>query len=74
MVVRGPGSIRALHKRIAASIPASPIVVAHQPPGVRDPIDVHDLHATLLHYLGIDHTPPPPSSSKVGKVVKDVLA
>lgn len=23
---------------------------------VRDPVDVHDLHATLLHCLGIDHT------------------
>lgn len=23
---------------------------------VRDPMDVHDLHATLLHCLGIDHT------------------
>ena len=22
----------------------------------RDPVDVHDLHATLLHLLGIDHT------------------
>ena len=21
----------------------------------RDPVDVHDLHATLLHLLGIDH-------------------
>ena len=24
--------------------------------GVRDPVDVHDLHATILHCLGIDHT------------------
>ena len=23
---------------------------------VRDPVHVHDLHATLLHCLGIDHT------------------
>ena len=23
---------------------------------VRDPVDVHDLHATMLHCLGIDHT------------------
>jgi len=23
---------------------------------VEDPISVHDLHATLLHLLGIDHT------------------
>lgn len=23
---------------------------------VRDPVDVHDLHATILHTLGIDHT------------------
>jgi hypothetical protein len=23
---------------------------------VRDPVDVHDLHATILHLLGIDHT------------------
>ena len=23
---------------------------------VRDPVDVHDLHATILHCLGIDHT------------------
>ena len=23
---------------------------------VRDPIHVHDLHATLLHLLGLDHT------------------
>ena len=23
---------------------------------VRDPVDVHDLHATLMHCLGIDHT------------------
>ena len=23
---------------------------------VEDPVDVHDLHATLLHLLGIDHT------------------
>jgi hypothetical protein len=23
---------------------------------VRDPVHVHDLHATLLHLLGIDHT------------------
>ena len=22
---------------------------------VEDPVDVHDLHATLLHLLGIDH-------------------
>ena len=22
---------------------------------VQDPVDVHDLHATLLHQLGIDH-------------------
>jgi Protein of unknown function (DUF1501) len=22
----------------------------------RDPVDVHDLHATVLHCLGIDHT------------------
>ncbi|MDB5295954.1 MAG: hypothetical protein JWO31_1937 [Phycisphaerales bacterium] len=23
---------------------------------VRDPVDVHDLHATILHLLGVDHT------------------
>jgi len=23
---------------------------------VSDPVDVHDLHATMLHLLGIDHT------------------
>ena len=23
---------------------------------VRDPVHVHDLHATLLHLVGIDHT------------------
>jgi hypothetical protein len=23
---------------------------------VKDPVHVHDLHATLLHLLGIDHT------------------
>jgi hypothetical protein len=23
---------------------------------VRDPVHVHDLHATMLHCLGIDHT------------------
>ena len=23
---------------------------------VKDPVDVHDLHATLLHCLGVDHT------------------
>jgi Protein of unknown function (DUF1501) len=23
---------------------------------VRDPVDVHDLHASMLHCLGIDHT------------------
>ena len=23
---------------------------------VRDPVHVHDLHATLLHLLGLDHT------------------
>jgi len=23
---------------------------------VRDPVDVHDLHATILHCLGTDHT------------------
>ena len=23
---------------------------------VEDPVDVHDLHATALHLLGIDHT------------------
>jgi uncharacterized protein (DUF1501 family) len=23
---------------------------------VRDPVDVHDLHATILHCLGVDHT------------------
>jgi hypothetical protein len=23
---------------------------------VEDPIDVHDLHATILHLIGIDHT------------------
>jgi hypothetical protein len=23
---------------------------------VRDPVQVHDLHATLLHCLGLDHT------------------
>jgi uncharacterized protein DUF1501 len=22
----------------------------------KDPVDVHDLHATILHCLGIDHT------------------
>ena len=22
---------------------------------VRDPVDVHDLHATILHLLGLDH-------------------
>ncbi len=29
----------------------------HRPPlGVaRDPVSVHDLHATMLHQLGIDH-------------------
>jgi hypothetical protein len=23
---------------------------------VEDPLDIHDLHATLLHLMGIDHT------------------
>ena len=23
---------------------------------VEDPVDVHDLHATVLHLLGLDHT------------------
>ena len=23
---------------------------------VEDPVDVHDLHATILHLMGIDHT------------------
>ncbi|MEY3284837.1 MAG: hypothetical protein RIR86_2850, partial [Acidobacteriota bacterium] len=23
---------------------------------VADPVDVHDLHATMLHLLGLDHT------------------
>ena len=23
---------------------------------VEDPVDVHDLHATILHLLGFDHT------------------
>ncbi len=23
---------------------------------VEDPVEVHDLHATLLHLMGIDHT------------------
>jgi len=23
---------------------------------VEDPLDIHDLHATVLHLLGIDHT------------------
>ena len=23
---------------------------------VEDPVDVHDLHATILHLLGLDHT------------------
>ena len=23
---------------------------------VKDPVDVHDLHATMLHCLGVDHT------------------
>ena len=23
---------------------------------VKDPVDVHDLHATIFHLLGIDHT------------------
>jgi hypothetical protein len=23
---------------------------------VEDPIDVHDLHATILHLMGLDHT------------------
>jgi hypothetical protein len=23
---------------------------------VEDPVDVHDLHATMLHLMGIDHT------------------
>jgi hypothetical protein len=23
---------------------------------VRDPVPIHDLHATILHLLGIDHT------------------
>ena len=23
---------------------------------VKDPMDVHDLHATILHCLGVDHT------------------
>ena len=23
---------------------------------VEDPVDVHDLHATILHLLGVDHT------------------
>jgi len=23
---------------------------------MKDPVDVHDLHATVLHCLGIDHT------------------
>lgn len=23
---------------------------------VEDPVDVHDLHATVLHLMGVDHT------------------
>ena len=23
---------------------------------VKDPVDVHDLHATILHAMGVDHT------------------
>ena len=23
---------------------------------IEDPVDVHDLHATILHLMGIDHT------------------
>jgi uncharacterized protein (DUF1501 family) len=49
---------------------------------VRDPVDVHDLHATLLHCLGIDHTRLTFKfqgrhyrlTDVFGKVVKDVLA
>jgi hypothetical protein len=49
---------------------------------VRDPVDVHDLHATILHCLGIDHTRLTFKfqgrhyrlTDVFGKVVKDVLA
>jgi hypothetical protein len=49
---------------------------------VRDPVHVHDLHATLLHCLGIDHTRLTFSfqgrdfrlTDVHGNVVKDVLA
>ena len=23
---------------------------------IEDPVDVHDLHATILHLMGLDHT------------------
>jgi hypothetical protein len=49
---------------------------------VNNPVDVHDLHATLLHCLGIDHTRLTFKfqgrhyrlTDVFGKVVKDVLA
>jgi arylsulfatase A-like enzyme len=48
----------------------------------RDPVDVHDLHATILHCLGIDHTKLTFKfqgrhyrlTDVFGKVVKPVLA
>jgi len=49
---------------------------------VRDPVSVHDLHATLLHCLGIDHTRLTFKfqgrhyrlTDVFGKVVKEILA
>ena len=40
--------------RLEAS--AEPLVICSRPPcTVVDPVSVHDLHATILHLLGIDH-------------------
>jgi Protein of unknown function (DUF1501) len=49
---------------------------------VRDPVHVHDLHATMLHLLGIDHTKltfkfqgrQHRLTDVAGKVVRDILA
>jgi hypothetical protein len=49
---------------------------------VRDPVQVHDLHATMLYLLGIDHTRltfkfqgrQHRLTDVAGKVVRDLLA
>ena len=39
--------------------------------GVRDKVHVHDLHATILQLMGIDHEP---LTDVSGKVVRSILA